>query len=204
MEKNEQIASLAQRLDNCTRCDLYKGANRAVAGEGLPDAKIVFIGEAPGLNEDAQGRPFVGNAGKRLDLLLSKVGLRRKDVFITNVVKHRPPQNRDPLPAEIATCNAWLENQLSAISPKIIVTLGKWSLNRYLPKKKISQVHGEPVRIQNTIVIPMYHPAAALRRGQVARELEEDFQKNKDLLRNPHLADEITEAASEEGQGSLF
>ncbi len=204
MEKNEQIASLVQQIDNCTRCDLYKGTNRSVAGEGSPDAKIVFIGEAPGLNEDAQGRPFVGNAGKRLDLLLSKVGLRRKDVFITNVVKHRPPQNRDPLPAEIATCNAWLENQLSAISPKIIVTLGKWSLNRYLPKKKISQVHGEPVRIQNTVVIPMYHPAAALRRGQVARELEEDFQKNKDLLRNPHLADEITEAASEEGQGSLF
>jgi DNA polymerase len=204
MEKNEQINSLAQQIDSCTRCDLYKGANRSVAGEGSPDAKIVFIGEAPGLNEDKQGRPFVGNAGKYLDLLLSRVGLRREEVFITNVVKHRPPENRDPLPAEITACSAWLEDQLSAISPKIVVTLGKWSLNRYLPEKKISQVHGEPVRIQNTVVIPMYHPAAALRSGQVASQLEEDFQKNKNLLQRPDLADEITEAASEQGQGSLF
>lgn len=204
MEKNEQITSLVQQIDSCTRCDLYKGANRSVAGEGSPDAKIVFIGEAPGLNEDKQGRPFVGNAGKYLDLLLSRVGLRREEVFITNVVKHRPPENRDPLPVEIAACRAWLENQLSAISPKIIVTLGKWSLNRYLPAKKISQVHGEPVRIQNTVVIPMYHPAAALRNGQVASQLEEDFQKNKNLLQKPDLVDETTEAASDEGQGSLF
>jgi DNA polymerase len=132
------------------------------------------------------------------------VGLRREEVFITNVVKHRPPENRDPLPAEITACSAWLENQLLAISPKIIVTLGKWSLNRYLPEKKISQVHGEPIKIQNVIVIPMYHPAAALRSGQVASQLEEDFQKNKDLLQKPELVDEITEATNEEGQGSLF
>jgi DNA polymerase len=204
MDKNEDISNLAQQIKNCTRCELHKSANHAVPGEGSPRAKIVFIGEGPGLNEDTQGRPFVGNAGKYLDLLLSKADLKRQEVFITNVVKHRPPENRDPQPTEITACSTWLEKQIAAISPKIIVTLGKWSLNRYLPDKKISEVHGLPTRVQNVVVIPMYHPAAALRRGLVAKELEEDFEKNKTLLQNPASADQINESNSEGGQESLF
>jgi DNA polymerase len=198
------VPEIARQIKSCTRCDLHRSANRAVAGEGSPNAQIIFIGEAPGYNEDIQGRPFVGNAGKYLDTLLSKSSLKREEVFITNVVKHRPPENRDPSPSEISICSVWLEKQLAEISPKVVVTLGKWSLSRYLPNKKISEVHGEPVRIQGVVVIPMYHPAAALRNGKVAKELEEDFQKNKGLLQNPQNANQITDLGNDAGQESLF
>lgn len=204
MEKKEKLLELAAQVEKCTRCDLYKSANHAVPGEGSPTAGIVFIGEAPGFHEDAKGLPFVGNAGKYLDLLLSKVGLKREEVFITNVVKHRPPQNRDPAPNEVVACNGWLDAQLSIISPKIIVTLGKWSLNRYLPQKKISEIHGEPFQIQNVVVIPMYHPAAALRSSKLAAELEDDFLKNKRLMQKPQLAGQTAQSLGESGQGSLF
>src|SRR4030065_2200821 len=129
MTKAEGLATLVSEIEKCTRCDLYKSATYAVAGEGVASAKIVFIGEAPGCREDAQGKPFVGSAGKLLDLLFSKVGLRREEVFITNMLKHRPPENRDPFPAEIVACNLWVEKQLARLLPKIKGGLGKMCLN---------------------------------------------------------------------------
>src|SRR4030042_3582177 len=204
MIEDKTLQSLARQIEICHKCDLYKSANHAVAGEGSASAKIIFIGEAPGFNEDIQGRPFVGNAGKYLDLLISKIGLKRGDVFITNVIKHRPPENRDPTLLEIAACNGWLDEQLLVISPKIVVTLGKWSLGRFLPSKKISEVHGKPIRTKEIIVIPMYHPAAALRSNKISSELEEDFLKNKELLQNPDQADNAESLDGDEAQGSLF
>jgi len=203
MNKGEKLASLAAQIEICQKCDLYRGTTHAVPGEGNPEAQVVFIGEAPGFHEDSQGRPFVGNAGKHLDFLLSKVGLRRGDVFITNVVKHRPPENRDPAPAEVAACSSWLEGQLSTISPKVVVTLGRWSLARYLPRGKISEVHGQPFISQGLIVLPMYHPAAALRSVALTKQLEDDFLKNRRLLTNPSEQGAV-ETFDESGQGSLF
>ncbi|OGY25485.1 MAG: hypothetical protein A2Z11_03590 [Candidatus Woykebacteria bacterium RBG_16_43_9] len=204
MTVREELLVLREKIDSCQRCDLYKLANHSVPGEGNVETKIVFVGEAPGFYEDAQGRPFVGNAGKLLNLLLTKVGLVREDVFITNVIKHRPPENRDPNPGEVAACTFWLEQQLAAISPKVLVTLGKWSLNYFLPTKKISQIHGVPTKVKNMVVLPMYHPAAALRNLKIARELEGDFLKNKDILQNPNTAGDLGGRSEEGGQQSLF
>jgi uracil-DNA glycosylase family 4 len=199
-----KLLELAKQIESCQRCDLYKDAKKAVPGAGNPESDILFIGEAPGFNEDAQGLPFVGNAGKYLDNLLTKIGLSRKDVFITNVVKHRPPENRDPSFSEIAACNPWLEEQLTTIEPKVIVTLGRLSLNYFLPNAKISAVHGHPYRVRNCVVLPMYHPAAALRRMQIATELDSDFKKNQELLNKPELSRQITELYQDGGQNSLF
>jgi DNA polymerase len=211
MDKRERLSNLSKQIEICKKCPLYKEATRAVPGEGSPEGKIVFIGEAPGFHEDAQGRPFVGSAGKHLDFLLAKVGLKREEVFITNVVKHRPPENRDPAPMEIAACSGWLEAQLAAISPKVVVTLGRWSMSRYVSGAKISTVHGKPFYTQGVVVLPMYHPAAALRSGQMARQLEEDFLTNQTLFSDPDRAGDLVEDAKEtkqvsvsDGQGSLF
>ncbi|OGY21306.1 MAG: hypothetical protein A2126_02395 [Candidatus Woykebacteria bacterium GWB1_45_5] len=211
MDNRDKLSTLARQIQICKKCPLYKEATKAVPGEGSSEAKIVFIGEGPGFYEDVQGKPFVGNAGKYLDFLLTKVGLKRDEVFITNVVKHRPPENRDPATAEVIACSAWLEQQLAIISPKIIVTLGRWSLARYAPRAKISDVHGKLFRTQGVAVLPMYHPAAALRSGQTQKQLEEDFLKNSDLFSNPEKTEELTKNTLEngqvslpEGQGSLF
>jgi DNA polymerase len=204
MEKSEKLQQLAKQIEICHSCGLYKNAKHSVPGEGNPESPIVFIGEAPGFNEDAQGRPFVGNAGKYLDNILAKVGLERKDIFITNMVKHRPPENREPASSELTSCNSWVEEQLKTIEPKIIVALGRVSLNYFLPGAKISHVHGHPYRVQNYVVLPMYHPAAALRSMHTATELEDDFQKNKDLLINPLLGEKVTEIYQSSGQASLF
>ena len=201
---NEQLASITKQIEKCQRCNLYKAATHAVPGSGNSDAKVVFIGEAPGFNEDAQGLPFVGNAGRYLDTLLAKVGLSRRDIFITNMVKHRPPENRDPTYPEIAACGLWLDEQLAVLDPKVIVTLGRFSLARFLPNAKISTVHGQAFRAGKFVVVPMYHPAAALRSLVTARELEDDFLKNRLLLNDPYLANDIEQPYGEGGQGSLF
>jgi len=203
MEKQKLLEGLASQIDQCTRCELYKSSTHAVPGVGLSEAKIVFVGEAPGFHEDQQGKPFVGNAGKFLDYLFGKIGLERKNVFITNVIKHRPPDNRDPFPQEIAACTHWLDKQLAILSPKIIITLGKWSLNYFLSNKKISEVHGQTVKIKEKVILPMYHPAAALRNGAIARVLEEDFLNNRQLLLDPDKASEI-KSLDAGGQQSLF
>ena len=204
MNFSQGIRLLAEQIEACKRCDLYKSTTHSVPGEGNLQAKIVFVGEAPGFHEDKKGKPFVGNAEKLLNSLLAKVGLDREDVFITNVIKHRPPQNRDPLPNEVAACKHWLDKQLAFIAPKVIVTLGRWSLNYFLPEKKISQVHGIPLRFNNNVLLPMYHPAAAFRNGQFARALEEDFQRNINIFQDPNSALNLGEDQDEKGQERLF
>jgi len=153
-----------------------------VPGEGNPNADIVFIGEGPGFYEDQQARPFVGPAGKFLDELLASIGLNRGDVFICNVLKCRPPGNRDPLPGEMEACKPWLDAQLETINPRVIVTLGRYSMTRYFPGQSISKIHGQPRKLGETLVVPMYHPAAALHQASLRRTIEQDFKKLPEIL----------------------
>jgi len=182
MDKKEEILKVEKEVRKCQNCPLYKGTTQAVPGVGDPEAKIMFIGEAPGFYEDQKGEPFVGNAGHLLDDLIKSIGLSRREVYITNIVKHRPPQNRDPKEEEISECKIWLDRQLEIIKPKLIVTLGRISLSRFLPGKLISKVSGEEVRVGDWLVLPLFHPAAALRDGRVFSRLEADFLKIPKIL----------------------
>ncbi len=166
----------------CSACILHRGRANAVPGEGPADAQILFIGEAPGFHEDQQGRPFVGAAGKFLEELLESIGLRREQVYITNVVKCRPPANRDPLEEEIAACSGYLDRQIACIRPRLIVTLGRFSMARFFPDARISQVHGQPRRVGNLVCYPLYHPAAALHQPSLRRLIEEDFSRIPTIL----------------------
>lgn len=181
MDKKKKLEEIAKRVASCKKCPLYKNAINPVPGEGNPEAEIMFIGEGPGFYEDQQGRPFVGQAGKLLDSLLQLIKLPRKEVFIANVIKHRPPNNRDPLPEEIEACKEFLNAQIKIIDPKIIVTLGRFSMAKFLPGEFISKIHGQARFVdfagKRRVVISMYHPAAALRSVTVMREIKEDFQK---------------------------
>ena len=185
MSSAETLKEVAAEVSTCARCDLCKSRTRAVPGEGNPQAKILFIGEGPGFHEDKQGRPFVGPSGQLLQELLKSINLKREDVFITNVVKCRPPDNRDPLPAEIDACNDYLDRQIAAIQPLVIVTLGRHSMAKFFSGEKISAIHGrarivggqgEPKK-DGYICIPMFHPAAALRTESYKIALREDFKK---------------------------
>lgn len=179
---NDQ-SSKQQRLDDLKAAieaadvtpDLKAQATQLVFGDGNPDAKIVFIGEAPGKNEDLQGIPFVGAAGKFLNEMLEMIGLERKDIYITNIVKYRPPNNRDPEPSEKEAFLPYLQGQLDIIQPKLIVTLGRHSMDVLLPGLKISQVHGEPKRYNGQVYLPLFHPAAALYNGGMRQTLIDDF-----------------------------
>ncbi|MSQ61382.1 MAG: uracil-DNA glycosylase [Dehalococcoidia bacterium] len=166
----------------CTRCELARTRTRAVPGEGPADAEVMFIGEGPGFNEDQQGRPFVGQAGKLLDQLIELAGLRRQDVFITNIVKCRPPGNRDPLPNEIEACSGYLTGQLETIAPRIVVTLGRYSMARFFPGQTISRIHGHSEVIGNVTYMAMYHPAAALRQQALRQAIEADFRKLGEII----------------------
>jgi uracil-DNA glycosylase family 4 len=181
-EQAMELRALAEQIGTCPKCELAKTRTHAVPGEGNPNASIVFIGEGPGFYEDQQARPFVGPAGKFLDELLGSIGLKRQDVFICNVLKCRPPGNRDPLPAEMSACKPWLDRQLEIIAPKVIVTLGRFSMTRYFPGQSISKIHGQPRKVDGVMVVPMYHPAAALHQGSLRRTIELDFQKLPALL----------------------
>lgn len=169
-----------------TSLPLRESAANLVFGEGNPDAKIYFLGEAPGRFEDKSGRPFVGQAGKLLDKLLQSIGLKRESVYISNIVRFRPPENRDPKPEELAAFAPYVDEEIKIIDPKVIVTLGRFSLNKFLPEVKISAVHGQPQKIirqgKKVTVVPMYHPAAALRNGQIRKQLEKDFLGLKSYL----------------------
>ena len=176
-EQAAALRALAQQIAVCPKCELAKTRTHAVPGEGNPNADIVFIGEGPGFYEDQQALPFVGPAGKFLDELLASIGLRRADVFICNVLKCRPPDNRDPLPGEIAACKPWLDEQIEIIRPKVIVTLGRFSMSRYFPGQSIGKIHGQSKKLGDVIVVPMYHPAAALHQASLRRTIEQDFQK---------------------------
>lgn len=181
-EKRTALALVAKQAAVCRDCGLCAGRTNSVPGEGNPDADIMCIGEGPGFYEDQQGRPFVGASGKFLDELLAGIGLDRRKVFIANVVKCRPPENRDPQPDEIAACGKYLDEQIRVIDPRVIVTLGRHSMQRYFPGEAISRVHGQPRRKDNRIIVPMYHPAAALHQGNLRKVIEADFKKLPDVL----------------------
>jgi uracil-DNA glycosylase family 4 len=177
------LPQLARAVHDCTRCPLHQSRSRGVPGEGPPQADIMLIGEAPGFNEDKQGRPFVGAAGQFLDELLGYAGYKREDVFITNIIKSRPPNNRDPDPEEITACQAYLERQIELVKPKVIVTLGRYSMYRYFPGASISRIHGQPQRLGQRLVVPMLHPAAALHQPQWRSLIIEDFRKLPELIK---------------------
>ncbi len=178
------LDALRQQIRACRLCNLAEGRTTAVPGEGASDASLMFIGEGPGFNEDRQGRPFVGPAGQFLDELLRSIGLNRGDVFITNMVKCRPPNNRDPFPGEIEACSAYLDAQIAAINPKVIVPLGRHALARWFPNQSISKLRARAQRFGDTIVFPLYHPAAALHNSGLRTTIEQDFAKLGDLLRS--------------------
>ena len=182
MSAEETIQQIASEVSVCTNCALHKTRKKSVPGEGPANAEIMFIGEGPGMNEDIQGRPFVGAAGKFLDQLLQQAGVTRADVWIGNVVKCRPPENRDPLPDELAACDTHLERQIEAMNPSIIVTLGRFSMGKFMPGAKISAVHGQMRKIGNRFVIAMFHPAAALHQPQLKETILADFAKLPQLL----------------------
>ena len=185
-----ELELLAAEISNCTRCLLHRGRTNAVPGAGPADAEIMFIGEAPGFHEDQQGLPFVGAAGRFLDELLESIDLKRDQVFITNVIKCRPPGNRDPLPEEIEACKAFLDRQIELIGPKLVVTLGRFSMARAFPKARISRVHGQHRKIGGVIYYPMYHPAAALHQPSLRRTVEEDMHRIPELIeRAAQIAD---------------
>lgn len=210
MTKQDQLDLIAKEIEKFKGLDIAKNCNRAVPGEGNPDAQIMFIGEAPGFNEDKQGRPFVGQAGRLLEKTLGEtLGMNRSDVYITNIVKYRPPDNRDPFPEEISACGGWLDEQIQIIKPKIIVTLGRFSMAKFIPDITISRIHGQSryVEFNNMkfIVFPMYHPAAALRSTGVLNQFVEDFNKLKNLIKVSET--NLTESSKTEKklvQESLF
>jgi uracil-DNA glycosylase family 4 len=171
------LTELYDKIAVCPDCDLSRSRNRAVPGEGPEDAEIMFVGEAPGFYEDQQGRPFVGAAGRLLEELLTSIGLRRDQVYIGNVIKCRPPDNRDPLPKEIEACRKWLECQVELIKPRVIVPLGRFSLSWFSPNDSIGRAHGQARYRDGIYYLPMYHPAAALHAANMRRAIEEDFQK---------------------------
>jgi DNA polymerase len=177
MTAAEILDAIAAQVRVCTKCPLYLGTKNGVPGEGSPEAEVMFIGEGPGYHEDRQGRPFVGPAGAFLNELLASIGLDRSSVFITNVVKHRTPENRDPLPEEIDACADYLQRQIEAINPKVIVTLGRYSMAIFFPTAKISQIHGQAKVVGNRIVVAMYHPAAALHQQTLRQTVVEDFKR---------------------------
>ena len=176
------LDELNNRIASCPACDLCKTRTHAVPGEGPPDAEVMFVGEAPGFYEDQQARPFVGPAGRFLDELIASAGLRRDSVYITNVIKCRPPENRDPLPTEIEACKGYLQRQIELIKPRLIVTLGRYSLAWFFPRESIGKVHGSLRQWGAGHVLPMYHPAAALHAGNMRGVIEEDFRKIPDAL----------------------
>jgi len=182
MTAEKTLSRIAQQVSLCTKCTLHESRKKPVPGDGPAMAEIMFIGEGPGFHENEQGHPFVGASGKFLDQLLAHAGVTREEVFIANVVKCRPPGNRDPRPEELAACDVYLEAQIEAINPSIIVTLGRFSMNKFFPGAKISAVHGQMKRIGERFVIPMFHPAAALHQAALKPSILGDFAKLPDQL----------------------
>jgi uracil-DNA glycosylase family 4 len=200
-----QLNDLYEQIRVCQKCILAKGRTNAVPGEGPPEAQIMFIGEAPGFHEDRQGRPFVGAAGQFLDELLDGIGLKRADVYIANVIKCRPPANRDPEPVELEACRPYLDRQIELIRPHLVITLGRFSMARYFPGASISRIHGQPKRVGSMIYYPMFHPAAALHQPKWRSLVEEDFAKLPELLAKLEKVDEAKEKELPQAQQlSLF
>jgi DNA polymerase len=208
MIPEENLAQIAKEINGCTKCELHYARKNGVPGEGPPDATIMFIGEGPGFHENEEGRPFVGAAGRFLEELLIQIGMKREEIFIGNVVKCRPPGNRDPQIEEINACSGYLDRQIQVINPKVIVTLGRFSMAKFFPNGKISQVHGQPMQVRGRLVIPMYHPAAALHQPSLRPLVEKDFSKLPELIGTASDAPKYEETTSQENdrpeQLSLF
>ena len=204
MSSEDVLKMVADEVAVCTSCALHHSRKNAVPGEGPAHADLMFIGEGPGFHENEQGRPFVGAAGKFLEELLGSIALTREQVFIGNVVKCRPPGNRDPQPEEVSACSGYLERQIEAINPKVIVTLGRFSMARYFPDAKISKIHGQPKVVDGRLIVPMYHPAAALHQPSLRSVVEADFARLPALIeQGSHQAPAGGDAAGPE-QLSLF
>jgi uracil-DNA glycosylase len=178
----DSLEKIASEVRVCLRCPLGKGRTHAVPGEGPANARVMFIGEGPGYHEDIQGRPFVGPSGQYLEELLASIHMRRKDAFIANVVKCRPPGNRDPEPVELAACRDYLDRQIALIQPEVVVTLGRFSMQRYFPGQSITRIHGQPKRVGDQVYLPLFHPAAALRNPEWRQQMVNDFALIPQLL----------------------
>ena len=198
-----ELLELHEQIRQCRQCVLCKGTTHAVPGEGPHDADIMLIGEAPGFHEDQQGRPFVGAAGQFLESLLASINLTRNDVFITNVVKHRPPNNRDPQPDELKACRFYLDRQIELIKPKMIVTLGRYSMELAWTGARISRIHGVPKKVGDIVYFPMFHPAAALHQPRYRSLIEQDMLKIPEVLADLTVIDQ-DDAAPPAEQLSLF
>jgi uracil-DNA glycosylase family 4 len=199
-----QLSELALEIADCKKCILSRSRTKSVPGEGPENAAIMFIGEGPGFHEDKQGRPFVGAAGQFLEELLAGIGMKREDVFIGNVVKCRPPGNRDPMPDEIEACRFYLDRQIELLNPKVVVTLGRYSMARWFPNAKISAIHGQPRKIEGRLIVPMFHPAAALHQPSLRKDVEADFQKLPEILTQFEQLDDTQPPPPEAEQLSLF
>ena len=199
-----ELTDLYAEIAVCQRCALSSGRRNAVPGEGPENADIMFIGEAPGFHEDRQGRPFVGAAGHFLNELLASIGLGREDVYICNVLKCRPPNNQDPKAEEIEACRPFLDRQIELVAPKMIVTLGRFSMARWFPNVRISRIHGQPKKIGGVLYLPMFHPAAALHQPRYRVDIEQDMLKIPQLLAQTaqFVEDELEEKPA--AQLSLF
>jgi uracil-DNA glycosylase len=191
------LQQIADEVNVCTACELHKGRTHSVPGEGPVNAEIMFIGEAPGYNEDKQGRPFVGPAGKLLEDWLAEIGLTRDDVFIANVVKCRPPNNRDPQPEEIAACAGYLERQIALLQPRLIATLGRYSMEKFFPGARITRVHGEAKRDGARVLIPLFHPAYVLRNTAAMPDALRDMRKI------PRLIQRLEQVLAEEAAAGI-
>jgi uracil-DNA glycosylase len=199
------LTALCAEINSCQKCGLGRLRLKAVPGDGPENAAIMFIGEAPGWHENQQGRPFVGPAGQLLDELLAAISLKRQDVYICNVIKCRPPENRDPLPDEIAACADYLDRQIAIIKPKVIVTLGRYSMAKFFGQESISRIHGQPKAIGDLTVFPMYHPAAALHQPRLRTDLVIDMKKLPAIIAGMQKAEEATSSRDEAPQQlSLF
>jgi uracil-DNA glycosylase family 4 len=208
MNPEEELKQVAAEVNVCTKCALHYSRKNGVPGEGPINAQIMFIGEGPGFHENEQGRPFVGAAGRFLDELLAGIQMKREDVFIGNVVKCRPPSNRDPQTEEISACSSYLERQIQAINPKVIVTLGRYSMGYFLPNAKISSIHGQAMKVRGRLIVAMYHPAAALHQRSLRPIIEADFARLPDLIKQagemPEYQEKTSEDKQEPKQLSLF
>lgn len=198
MTPEEILQQIHAEVQVCQKCELHHSRKHGVSGAGPANASIMLIGEGPGFHENETGIPFVGGSGRFLDELLEGIGLKREEIFVGNVVKCRPPGNRDPQAAELAACDPYLERQIAAINPKVIVTLGRFSMAKFLPNARISEVHGQAMNVRGRLVVPMYHPAAALHQRSLRPILEADFAKLPELIAQADAAPDYVEETAEE------
>jgi uracil-DNA glycosylase family 4 len=200
----QELESLAEQIRRCSQCRLARGRSHAVPGSGSATARIMFVGEAPGFHEDQQGLPFVGAAGNLLETLLGGINIKRDQVFITNVVKCRPPDNRDPQPDEIEACKSFLDQQIALIKPQMIVTLGRFSMQLAFSGVSISRVHGQAKRVGDVLYYPMFHPAAALHQPSYRSLIEQDMQRIPEILSNLQGVDSGSKPPAPPAQLTLF